>query len=80
MASNGRRRPPRPEIAITTGNATPEETAAIAAALERFLAENAPSAEANAVTSSWQRAALLEGAGHAPGVEPWGARPSQTAC
>ena len=79
MATNGKRLPPHPEIRIAGGTASPEEAAAIAAALERFLAENAPRAAPEPV-SRWQRAALLEGAGHAPGVEPWGARPSQTAC
>jgi hypothetical protein len=39
-----------------------EEAAAIAAAVERFLAETAPAAAAEPV-SPWQRAALLEGVG-----------------
>jgi hypothetical protein len=55
--------------------ASPEEAAAIAGALERFLADTAP-APAPAVTAvdPWRRAALLEGvrrqiAPHTP--EPW---------
>ena len=52
MTTNGQRRPPRPRIEIEASNATPEEAAVIAAALERFLAETA---------SPWQRAALIEG-------------------
>ena len=41
--------------------ATPDEGAAIAAALERFLVETAPASEPAAVESRWQRAALIEG-------------------
>jgi hypothetical protein len=79
MSSNGERRPPRPEVILTSPTASAEEAAAIAAALERFLAENAPAAEA-AETSRWQRAALLDGTRHAAGVEPWVARSPQDAC
>jgi hypothetical protein len=43
-------------------NASPEEAAAIAAAVERFLAETAPAAPAvEDGPSPWQRAALIEG-------------------
>ncbi len=42
----------------------PDEAAAIAAAVERFRLETASAAEAvDAATSSWQRAALVEGVG-----------------
>ena len=41
--------------------ATPEEAAAITAALERFLADTAPAPEPVALESRWQRAALIEG-------------------
>jgi hypothetical protein len=54
------RRPPRPRIVPPT-TATPEEAAAIAAGLERFLAETAPVARAREPASGWQRAALVEG-------------------
>jgi len=41
---------------------SPEEAAAIAAAVERFVAETAaPGAEPEEAVGSWQRAALLEG-------------------
>ena len=39
---NGKQTPPRPQIQIEAPGASPEEAAAIAAALERFLAETAP--------------------------------------
>jgi hypothetical protein len=57
---NGQQRPPRPQIEIQGASATPEEAAAIAAALERFLWETAPAPEA-APQSRWQEAALREG-------------------
>jgi hypothetical protein len=60
MARNGQGRPPRPRIEITSSAASPEEAAAIAAALERFLRETAPSPQA-AEVSRWQQAALREG-------------------
>ncbi len=43
-------------------SASADEAAAIAAAVERFLAETAPAAPAaEDAVSPWQRAALLEG-------------------
>jgi hypothetical protein len=45
---------------MVTGGASEEEAAAIAVALERFLAETAP-APAGPQVSPWQRAALDEG-------------------
>ncbi len=60
MSSNGKRRPPRPEISVPAG-ATDREAAAIAAALEQFLAETAPSPQSTEPESRWLRAALNEG-------------------
>jgi hypothetical protein len=57
---NGRQSPPRPQIEIQSSTASPEEAAAIAAALERFLWETAPPPHA-AEMSRWQCAALQEG-------------------
>jgi hypothetical protein len=57
---NGKRRPPRPRIRIEAASASPEEAAAIATALEQFLAETAPAPAAPAA-NPWQRAALLDG-------------------
>jgi hypothetical protein len=43
-------------------SANPDEAAAIAAAIERFVAETSPAAApGREVVSPWQRAALLEG-------------------
>lgn len=58
---NGKHSPPRPRIEIGHSTASPEEAAAIAAALERFLIETAPVAEASEAVNPWQRAALEEG-------------------
>ena len=70
--SDGKRKPPRPEIEIVSANATEEEAAAIASALERFLTETAPSPEQIEPASGWQRAALTEGVGaRRPPSLPW---------
>ncbi len=58
---NGKQRPPRPGIRIAAPSASPEEAAAIAAALERFLLETAPTPRAGPARNPWQRAALAEG-------------------
>ena len=73
---NGKHRPARPriELAATRPSATPEEAAAIAAAIEGFLRDTAtaPSASGPAV-SPWTRAARFESAGLDPaGPSPWG--------
>jgi hypothetical protein len=60
---NGKHSPPRPQIEIEAANASPEEAAAIAAALEQFLVETAPSPKASSPGSRWQQAALREGVG-----------------
>ena len=74
MGSNGRQRPPRPRIEIRQAAASPEEAAAIAAAIEQFLREVTPQAGAPvAPVSPWLRAGLLENAGLDPaGPDPWG--------
>jgi len=59
-ARNGKHSPPRPRIEIGSTTASPEEAAAIAAALERFLRETAPAPHA-AEVSRWQQTALREG-------------------
>ena len=59
----------RPELRIDAPSASPEEAAAIVAALEHFMRDAAPTpAPATpAARSAWSRAARLEAAGHAPG-------------
>jgi hypothetical protein len=76
MASrNGKGQPPRPRIEIQSVTATPDEAAAIAAALERFLWETAP-APRPAEVSRWQQAALKEGIGSRSGLgSGWGIAP-----
>ena len=72
MSGNGKRRPPRPSLEIVSPSANPQEAAAIAAALEQFLRDTAPTppTEQPAI-SPWGRAALLEGVG-LEGPTPWG--------
>ena len=78
MAANGKRRPPRPSIEVIAPAAGPEQAAAIAAALERFLHDTAPAiAPARDAQSPWARAALSEGVcREGPSAwgdpEPWG--------
>jgi hypothetical protein len=63
VARNGDKRQRRPRIELTTPAASPEEAAAVTAAVERFLAETAPPAAAAAEPEGpWLRAALCEGA------------------
>ena len=60
-AGNGKRTPPRPRIEVRTSSASPEEGAAIAAAIEQFLAETAPPPRPLERQSPWLKAALREG-------------------
>ena len=64
----------RPQLQIVAPSASPEEAAAVVAALEQFLRATAPViAAAHEPHSPWQRAALLEGVGREPGEPtPWG--------
>ncbi len=64
----------RPRLELVAPSATPEEAAAVAAAIERFLRDTAPAAPPPAPRGSpWQRAALLEGTGReADARSPWG--------
>jgi hypothetical protein len=74
MARNGKHAPPRPRIEMRQSAASPEEAAAIAAAIEQFLRDTAPAPAAGGPTiSPWARAGLLENAGFDPdGPSPWG--------
>ena len=73
MSRNGKQQPARPRIEVSRGSASPEEAAAIAAAIEQFLRDTAPPPQAGERTSPWLRAGLLEGTGHDPrGPAPWG--------
>ena len=74
MSRNGQRRPPRPRIAAIVPEPSDQEAAAIAAAIERFVAETAPApASAAEGRNAWQRAAIHEGvAARAELRSPWG--------
>ncbi len=74
MARNGKQSPPRPRISIESA-AQPDEAAAIAAALERFLWETAP-APRPAEVNRWQQTALREGVSARSGLGlGWGIAP-----
>ncbi|HEY6761266.1 MAG TPA: hypothetical protein VI318_17340 [Baekduia sp.] len=64
----------RPQLQIVAPSASPEEAAAVVAALEQFLRDHAPVIIPEPPrTNPWQRAALLEGTGREPeGPSPWG--------
>ncbi|MGI8595763.1 MAG: hypothetical protein ACR2LY_00545 [Thermoleophilaceae bacterium] len=74
MSTNGRQRPPRPRMELQGATASPEEAAAIAAAIEQFLRDTAPPpARSGPRESPWLRAGLLAGVGLGPpGPSPWG--------
>ena len=74
MSANGKQTPVRPRIEIKQTAASPEEAAAIAAAIEHFIRETAPAPSTeSATTSPWLEAALLEGTGREPSAgAPWG--------
>ena len=65
---------PHTPATVVSPASTPEEAAAIAAAIERFAFDTAPPAPAPAPRrNAWQRAALLEGTGREPDApSPWG--------
>jgi len=63
----------RPKLKLVAPSATPEEAAAVVAALERFMRETAPiPAAAPPVRNPWQQAALHEGVAREPQPPlPW---------
>jgi hypothetical protein len=64
VSRNGKQHPTRPRIELEGGTASPEEAAAIAAAIEQFLRDTAPPPEAaERAISPWLRAGLLEATG-----------------
>ena len=64
----------RPKLEIVAPAASPEEAAAVIAALERFMRDTAPPASPTGPPRNpWQRAALLEATGREPDApSPWG--------
>ena len=73
MGRNGKQSPARPRIEVRQP-ASPEEAAAIAAAIEQFMRDTAPPpAAAGPSTSPWLRAGLFEGTKRtASEPSPWG--------
>ena len=60
------------QLRIVAPAASPEEAAAVVAALERFMRETAPTAgAAPPPVSGWLRAARLEAVEREPGHAPW---------
>jgi hypothetical protein len=52
----------RPQLKLVAPSASPEEAAAVVAALERFMRATAPApTPAQKRSDRWQRAAMLEG-------------------
>jgi hypothetical protein len=64
----------RPKLSIFAPSASPEEAAAIVAALEQFMRQTAPAAVPPAPKrNAWQQAALQEGVAGQPEMPlPWG--------
>ncbi len=61
----------RPKLSIVAPDASPEEAAAVVAALERFMRETAPAAGSAArAQNPWQTAALHEGVAREPAEPP----------
>jgi hypothetical protein len=58
----------RPQLRIVAPAASPEEAAAVVAALERFMRDTAPprAPQPPAGPTPWARAALLEATGRSP--------------
>ena len=70
MSSNGKQTPPRPRIEVRQAAASPEEAAAIAAAIEQFLRDTAPAPALAESISPWLTVGLREGVGLGPGEAP----------
>jgi hypothetical protein len=62
----------RPRLELHGSTATPEEAAAVIAAIEQFMRDTAPPpAEFPGVPNPWVRAALLEGVDRSPDRHAW---------
>jgi hypothetical protein len=71
MGRNGKRQPTRPRIEVKQAAASPEEAAAIAAAIEQFLRDTAPAPEPDGpAISPWARAGVYEAVGLDPEASP----------
>ena len=62
----------RPRLELRGSSATPEEAAAVIAAIERFLRDTAPPpAPPTEVENPWVRASRLEAVEREPVLNPW---------
>jgi hypothetical protein len=62
----------RPRLELHGSSASPDEAAAVMAAIEQFLRDTAPPpAPAEAPENPWLRAARLEAVERDPGYTPW---------
>jgi hypothetical protein len=62
----------RPRLELHGSNASPEEAAAVMAAIEQFLRDTAPAAVPDeGGPSPWVTTARIEGTERAPSREPW---------
>ena len=62
----------RPRLELRGSSATPEEAAAVIAAIERFLRDTAPPpAPPTEVENPWVRASRLEAVEREPALNPW---------
>jgi hypothetical protein len=62
----------RARLELHGSNASPEEAAAVMAAIEQFLRDTAPApAPVEEGPSPWVTTARLEGVERAPAFEPW---------
>jgi hypothetical protein len=62
----------RPRLEIVAPSASPEEAAAVVAALERFMRDTAPPrADEAPELNPWLRAGLREAVGLSPDAPPW---------
>jgi hypothetical protein len=74
MGRNGKHAPPRPRIEMRQSAASPEEAAAVVAAIEQFLRDTAPppAPAGPPAMSPWLRAGLFENVGlHPDDRSPW---------
>jgi hypothetical protein len=62
----------RPQLELHGSTASPEEAAAVIAAVEQFLRDHAPpAAPAEEATPGWVEAGRLEAIDREPRLEPW---------
>ena len=72
MGRNGKHAPPRPRIEMRQTAASPEEAAAVVAAIEQFLRDTAPPPQpVSTGMNPWLRAGLFENVGLADERALW---------